>query len=468
MDRKEIIEFLEVLLCRLQNDGAGARKIDMVAEAMGVISAANDERAVREQLLRVNELMESLYGGQGAGQPAFPAGAEYTGAEYAGAPGGVGHSGGPGAPDSQFMARIRRITDAAHQECMVMGENFANTAGELAGTVERDIEDLAKVRASYDDLVNRQRLVKRMETVKGRYQSRLKRQSQGFISDVVSVYDNAMDKVKSMFARPEAGNMQMTQKQIYERFDAGHETFLVRAQNVGNSLELSGDAFEKLADRLGKKVAGVKKKATVVTVLVLLLSMAVWGILLGTAGKKAYDAAADCMEMVDNLKDPDHLLDGMGGMGGMAKMMLDNDMVKNAVSKAVEAPVQAITKLVSAMKTILIILVICVLCFYVAFVPFLVWFRRCLCIHWLEPVVLAETSMFLGEVQPVQQLSQATQEIIAELERMYGALYQDLWIEPADPGSPAPAPGGRLTVTEEAAADELIRTWRQLTVRYGI
>lgn len=451
MDRREIIEFLEVLLCRLQNDGAGSRKIDMVAEAMEMISAAEDERTVRAQLLRVNELMESLYGG-GAGYPGTP-----SGAVCAGAP---GRSIAPGDPDPQFMEQIRRITAAAHQECLVMGENFVRSAGELSGAVERDVNDLGRVRASYDDLMNRQRLGKRLGMMKERYQNRLKGQKQVFIADVTSVYDNAMDKVKAMFAKPEAGSLRMTQKQLYERFDAGHDTFLVRAQNAGSGLDMAGDAFERLGERLGKKTAGVKRKATVITVLVLLLSLVVWGVLLGTAGKKAYDAVTDCMEMVEDLQNPEDLLSGMGGMGGMAKMVLDNDMVKKAFSKAVEAPVQAITTLITAMKTILIILVVCVFCFYVSFVPFLIWLRRGLCIRWMEPVVLGETSMFLGEAQLRQHLSQGTQELITELEGMYSALYQDLWT--------APAAAAHLAVTEEAAAEELIRSWHQLTVRYGI
>ena len=454
MDRKEIIEFLEVLLCRLQNDGAGARKIDMVAEALEIIAAAPDERAVRQQLVRVNELMENLYG-QGAGLKGAPE-----------QPKVFGNGGYTEAPDAQFTDRIRRITDSAHQEALAMGVNFVSSAGDLADTVERDINDLARVKASYDDLVNPQRLGKRLETIKERYQSRLNRQKQGFISDVVSVYDNAMDKVKSMFARPEAGSLRMNQKQIYERFEAGHDTFLMRTRNVGGSLDLAGDSFGKLADRLGRKTAAIKRRATLAVMLVLLLSFAVWGALLGTAGKAAYDAAQECMEMVDTLKNPENLLDGMGGMGGMAKVMLDSDMVKEAVGKAVEGPVNAIINLVASMRTILIILLICVLCFYISFAPFLTWLRRSLCIRWLEPMVLAETGMFLGEAQLDQRLNQGTQEMIAELEGMYSALYQDLWT--GTEAQAAPASAGRLTVAEDAAAEELIRSWRQLAVRYGI
>ncbi len=453
MNRKEIIDFLEVLLCRLQNDGAGARKIDMVAEAMGIISATEDERSVRTQLLRVNELMESLYGG-GSGQQGAPSSAVY--------PGAPGRPIVPGVPDSQFMEQIRRIMGAAHQECLVIGENFASSAGELSGAVERDVNDLGRVRASYDDLMNRQRLSKRLGMMKERYQNRLKGQKQIFIADVTSVYDNAMDKVKAMFAGPEAGRLRMTQKQLYERFDAGHDTFLVRAQSAGSGLDRAGEAFERLGERLGKKTAGVKRKATVITVLMLVLSFVVWGILLGTAGKKAYDAVTDCVEMVEDLQNPEDLLSGMGGMGGMAKMVLDNDMVKKAFSKAVEAPVQAITALITAMKTILIILAVCMLCFYVSFVPFLIWFRRGLCTRWLEPVVLAETSMFLGEAQLGQRLTQEIQEMITELEGMYSVLYQDLLT------APVAAQGGRPVLTEDAAAEELIRSWHQLTVRYGI
>lgn len=305
MDYKEIINFLEVLLCRLQNEGAGARKIDMVAEAMGMISTAEDEQTVRTQLQRVNELMESLYG-----------------TSKGGAGGNQVRPDRRSAPEIQFMENIKEITAAAHRECLAVGETFVSSAGELAGFVERDIHDLSEVKASYDDLTDARRLENRLNMIKKRYQNRLKGSKQTFIGELTAVYDAAMEKVKAKFTRPEAGSLQMTRKQLYERFDAGHDSFLMRSRNVGDSLDLAGDAFEKLGKRLGEKVAAAKRRATAMTALVLVISFAVWGLLLGTAGKKAYDTVTECIKLAETIQNPQELPDGTDVKGDIVKKVM--------------------------------------------------------------------------------------------------------------------------------------------------
>lgn len=447
MDYKEIINFLEVLLCRLQNEGAGARKIDMVAEAMGMISAAEDEQTVRTQLWRVNELMESLYGTSkgGAGDTQVRPGRR-------------------SAPEIQFMENIKEITAAAHRECLTVGETFVSSAGELAGSVERDIHDLSGVKASYDDLTDARRLENRLNMIKKRYQNRLKGSKQTFIGELTAVYDAAMEKVKAKFTRPEAGSLQMTRKQLYERFDAGHDSFLMRSRNVGDSLDLAGAAFEKLGKRLGEKVAAAKRRATAMTALVLVISFAVWGLLLGTAGKKAYDAVTECIKLAETIQNPQELPDGTDVNGDIVKKVLDSDLAKEAYGAAVEKPTQAIIEgLRTAINYAMIILLVILICFYVCFVPFLAWFRKELCIRRLERVVPEETAVFLKEVQLGQRLSRGVQEIIEELEGMYSTLYQDLGKIPvtaptADVGAAA----------EDTAAEELIRSWQQLTAGYNI
>ena len=253
--RQELLAFLEELLADLKQKKAGLRKTDLVEEVIGILSKTEDEAVIRQQLLRLDELVKQTEpeDGEGRGQE------EYW--------------------------ELAAVIQSAHKESVMMERRFLNGGEPLCREAERSLQELEQVSAAYQDLISTERLRRRTGMIKERYVREARGRQEQLAKDVSEEYEHAVGKVQNMILYSKDDGLRLSQKELYETHGSSHDTFLANCARTEQDGDLTGGAFEALADSIGKKAQRVLKRKTCLMALILILTIAGWA---GGIGTMAY------------------------------------------------------------------------------------------------------------------------------------------------------------------------------------
>ena len=389
--RQELLAFLEELLADLKQKKAGLRKTDLVEEVIGILSKTEDEAVIRQQLLRLDELVKQTEpeDGEGRGQE------EYW--------------------------ELAAVIQSAHKESVMMERRFLNGGEPLCREAERSLQELEQVSAAYQDLISTERLRRRTGMIKERYVREARGRQEQLAKDVSEEYEHAVGKVQNMILYSKDDGLRLSQKELYETHGSSHDTFLANCARTEQDGDLTGGAFEALADSIGKKAQRVLKRKTCLMALILILTIAGWA---GGIGTMAYQVNQAVEQSVSESDVVSSSVEKLGAAGTVIQFAAGEDTLEEMDREFGDSASEAIYEL---MKYILKVMGIVILCFYIILIPVLLWARKKSCIKALEKAVHREVEGFLQKGMLQDRLREAAHETVLRVEAMYAKEYQDLY-----------------------------------------